>query len=256
MFAMFRTVLFLLVVYLPLPLIACGPEVQIVKKPEGLRKINRVGPNDLDLTAQDRLKWKSVLNWCDECDDRARPFTESFGGRHGGISVIPIGNKQYIVDVNCHMTTFQSEHIYYKVFEHTEIIESRLLMLDQYYFNFDEGADASGIEEPKNDPKGEFVRFTDSLTYGLTDISDKTAPLLIVEKRYRGAGGCGLYTVYDVSGDYPKVIEFRAKLFCSPESPMPEEWRLYPAEQRATWRVVPNPQREDWKLSATPACSK
>jgi hypothetical protein len=113
-----------------------------------------------------------------------------------------------------------------------------------------------GVEEPKQEPKGEFVRFTDSLTYGLTQIPDKTAPLLILERRYRAMGGCGLYTVYDVSGDCPKVIEFRAKLFCSPESPGPEQWKLYPARQRAQWRVGPNPQRKDWKTPATPACSK
>ncbi len=69
-------------------------------------------------------------------------------------------------------------------------------------------------------------------------------------------GGCGLYTVYDVSGDCPKVIEFRAKLFCSAESPGPGQWKLYPAKQRDKWRVVPNTQRENWKSTEKPACSK
>jgi hypothetical protein len=100
MFKLLHVIIILLILQLPTPLMACGQEVQIANKPEGLRKINRVGPNDLDLTTQDRLKWKSVLNWCDECDERAKPFTESFEGRHGGISVFPIGKNQYIVDVN------------------------------------------------------------------------------------------------------------------------------------------------------------
>ena len=202
------------------------------------------------------MKWKSVLNWCDECDERAKPFTQSDEGQYGGIFVIPIGAKQYIVDIQCYMTMHQCEHIYYKVTEHADTIESRLLVLEQYYYIFAEDSLTYGIEEPKNDPKGEFVRLTDSLAYGITFPPEIEAPLLTVERRYRLSGGCGLSTVYDVSGDCPKVIEFRAKLFCSPESPGPKQWKLYTAKQRARWRIVPNPQRKDWKPSATPACSK
>jgi hypothetical protein len=256
MFKTYRMILIILfILQLPLPLMACGPDVRIVKKPEGLRTKNP-DPSHPDLTTQDRLKWKSVLNWCDECDERAKPFTQSDDGQYGSIDIIPIGANQYIVDINCERAMQQSEHIYYKVTEHADTIESKLLILEQYFYIFAEGSLTYGVEEPKNDPKGEFVRFTDSLTYGLTDITDKATPLLIIEKPYRGAGGCGLYTVYDVSDDCPKVIEFRAKLFCSPEPTGHKEWKSYPAKQRAKWRVVPNPQREDWKPAAKPACSK
>jgi hypothetical protein len=255
MFKVFRMITMLLILYFPLPLMACGPEIRIVKKPEGLRYENP-DPTHPDLTTQDRLKWKSVLNWCDECDERAKPFTQSDEGQYGGIFVIPIGSNQYIVDIQCRMTMHSCEHIYYKVTENADTIKSRLLTIEQYYFIPAKGSITDGIKEPKNDPKGEFVRFTDSLTYGITFPPQKKEPVLTVERRYRAAGGCGLSTVYDVSGDCPKVVEFRAKLFCSPESPMPEQWKLYPAKQRTKWRVVPNPQRKDWKASATPACSK
>jgi hypothetical protein len=256
MFMTFRVIIILLILQLPLPLMACGPDLRIAKKPQGLRNENPDSGNSIYLTTQDRTKWKSVLNWCDECDERAKPFTQSDDGKYGSIFVYPIGDNQYIIDVQCYTTMHQCEHIYYKVTEHADTIESRLLILEQYDFLLAKGAVSEGIEEPKHEPKGEFVRFTDSLTYGLTNIPDKTAPLLIVERRYRLAGGCGLYTVYDVSGDCPRVIDFRAKVFCSAESPMPKQWKSYPAKQRAKWRVVPNPQREDWKPAAKPACSK
>jgi hypothetical protein len=256
MLEIFRMILIvLLILESPLPLMACGPDVRIVKKPEGLRYQNP-DPSNPDLNTQDRLKWKTVLNWCDECDERAKPLTQSYDGIDGGILTYPIGSNQYIVDIQCYSTMQQCEHLYYKVTEHAGTIKSRLLVLEQFYFFPAKGSATDGIVEPENDPQGEFVRFTDSLTYGLTEIPDKSVPLLVMERRYRGVGGCGLYTVYDVSGDCPKVIEFRAKLFCSTESPMPEEWKLYPAGQRAKWRVAPNPQREDWEPSATPACSK
>lgn len=258
MFRLIRINLVLLVLFLPLPLMACGPEVRIVKKPKGLRYENP-NPFNPDMNAQDRLKWKSVLNWCDECDERSRLYLERFGqddGTNGGLFIYPIGHNQYIVDIQCEMSMQQSEHIYYKVTGHADTVESQLLVLEQYDFIAAKGAKTGGIEEPKHEPKGEFVKFFDTLTYGLTNIPDKMAPLLILENRDRLSGGCGLYTVYDVSGDCPKVIDFRAKIFCSAESPMPEQWKSYPARQRAKWRVVSNPQRTLWKPAAEPACTK
>lgn len=129
-------------------------------------------------------------------------------------------------------------------------------MLEQFYFIFAEGGASDGIEDPANGPDGEFIRFTDTLTYGHTLIPDKNSKQLVTEKEYRGMGGCGLYTMYDISGVDPKVVEFRAKPFCSSERPMPTEWKLYTPEQRSKWRVVPNPLRNDWKPSPLPARTK
>lgn len=258
MIHLFRWVLILLIFCLTLPVIACGSETRIVKKPEGLRKENS-DPANSHLTAQDRMKWKSVLNWCDECDERSRIYRERFGtddGLRGGIDIYPIGDNQYVVDIQCTMTMRQSEHIYYKVTEHDDTIESQLLMLDQFYFIFAEGEIYSGVEDPIKDPEGEFIRFTDTLTYGFTLIPSKHSNHLVIEKEYRGGGGCGLYTVYDISGVDPKVIEFRAKPFCSSEGPKPTEWKLYTPEQRSKWRIAPNPLRKDWKPSPSPACTK
>lgn len=252
MFTPFRIVLILLIIHLPLPLMACGPVTQIVKKPEGLRKDNP-DPTHTDLTAKDRQKWKSVLNWCDECDERAK-YTESYEGRFGGIFIYPIGDNQYIVDIYCLMAAYSGEHIYYKVTEHADTIESQLLILEQ--FDHAEHGDDSLGQEIK-DPKGTFLRFTDSLSWGVTVIPEKNQKQLIIERKYRGPGGCGLYTVYDISGDCPKIIDFRANIECTADFPPPEKWKSYPAEQRAQWRIVPNPQRDDWKPSSTsPACTK
>lgn len=255
MFTLFRMALILLIVCLPLPVTACGPKVQIVKKPVGLRKENP-DPTHPYLTAGDRSKWKSVLNWCDECDKKAKPFTEAFDGKYGTIFIAPIGDNQYIVDIWCGGTWTQSRHIYYKITEHADTIESRLLMLEQFHFLYAENESGGSVEEPKEDPKGRFIRFTDSLIYGFTVVPENNAKQLVVQKNFRGSGGCGLYTVYDVSGDCPKVIEFRARPYCSANYVPSEKWTLYPPEQRAKWPIAPNPLREDWKPSPTPACSK
>jgi hypothetical protein len=260
MFAIVRIVLMLLIIYLPLPLMACGSQTQIVKKPEGLKTKDDPGTS-YGFSAKDRQKWKSVLHWCDECDKRAKPYLERFGkgdGENGGMSIYPIGDDQYIVDINCQMSMRQNEHIYYKVTEHTDTIESRLLILEQFYHAEYGDDEVKGVKNPK----GEFVRSFDSVAYGFTNrFKDNkfrnNKKLLIIEVEYRGMGGCGLYTVYDVSGDCPKVVEFRAKVKCTPETPLPYNYKLYSPEQRAKWRIVPNPRRYDWKPSSTPsACSK
>jgi hypothetical protein len=241
------------------PASACGSDVQIVKKPEGLRKTNP-GPSRF-LTAKDREMWRSVLNWPDECEQRSRPALDREGGwHHEGIFIYPIGENNYIVDVQCAMSDQQSEHIYYKITEHADTIEIRLLILEQFYYKFAPGGDSDLELEGKADRKGEYIRFKDYLTYGQTPFYwDKPfKPRLTVEKRYIRAGGCGLLHIYDVSGDCAEVIEFRANLRCLLDTlASPDKWELIPAETRAKWREAPNPLRELWESSPedTPACT-
>lgn len=246
MFLIFKIIL--LVVLLPLPAIASEYDAHTVKKPVGLKKSNL---NNDELTVQDRKLWKSVLKWCDECDERAKGYMTrwgSFDESYGGIYTYHLSANQYVVDIQCSMTMQQSEHIYYKVTEHPDTIESRLLPLEQFYFIDDPNSSEDGYPDPfiERIQKGEFIRFTDPLIYGLTQVDQKKKHL-IVEKRYRGMGGCGLLTIYDISGDRPRVVEFRGKTYCSANNVPPWKWKLYPAKQRARWRKAPNPLRDDWK---------
>ena len=126
-----RMVCVLALVSLPFRLVACDSPVHAEKKPVGLRTAGPDEPN-YDLTVQDRAMWKSVLHWCDECDERASFVTQQ-GGR-GGIAIYPLNKTQYIVVVECEMAMQQSELIFYKVTEHPDTIESRLLPLEQYDF--------------------------------------------------------------------------------------------------------------------------
>ncbi len=246
MLLIIRIILFLAL--LALPKGASEYTMHAEKKPVGLRKS---APDGNDLTFQDRKLWKSVLKWCDECDERAKRYMTRWGRfdeSYGGIHTYQLSANQYIVDVQCSMSMQQSEHIYFKVTEQADKIETRLLPLEQFYFIVDPNAADNGDIDPTKEriQKGEFIRFTDPLIYGLTQVDHKKKQL-IVEKRYRGMGGCGLLTIYDVSGDYPKVVEFRGKTYCSANYVPPRKWKLYPAKQRARWRIAPNPLREDWK---------
>jgi hypothetical protein len=236
-------------VYLPFRLIACDSPVRVEKKPVGLRT---AGPNEpnYNLTVQDRLLWRSVLHWCDECEERSMPSPEYINDRRAGVIVYPLKEGQYIVVVACAMSMQQSELLFYKATERADTIESRLLPLEQFYFisdpqQPDHGPHATVYQEFEQ--KGRFIRFTDPLIYGGVLYTGKKKNQLVIEDRYRGVGGCGLLTIYDVSGDCPKVVEFRAKTYCSANYVPPEKWKLYPAKVRARWRTAPNPLREDWK---------
>jgi hypothetical protein len=218
-------------------------------------------PSNNRFRPQDRKIWKSVLNWCDECDERSSHFTENEDDpTWGGIHVYPIGGNNYIVDVQCYMTDRQNEHFYYKITEHADTIESRLLILEQFYYVFAPEGKSDLELEGKFDPDGEYIRFKDSLTYGHTLFpwEGPFKPRLKVKKEYIRAGACGLYTIYDVSGDCAEIIEFRANLRCHPDAAaIHQEWELIPAETRAKWREAPNPLRQTWKSSSedTPACT-
>lgn len=249
MSSIFRVILLVLVLCWPYLVMSGGQEVQVAKRPQELRMASP-DPFHPDLTAKDRQIWKSVLHWSDECDERASFHTESSDGEYGLISTYPIGQNQFIVDVKCSKGMRHSEHFYYKLTAKEETIESQLLALEQYIYYPAENENFTDLEAPKREPKGEFVRFTDSLAYGVTLISKEITPKVILFDPRSSVLSCGLYTVYDVSGTLPKVSEFRAKIFCRPEETLPiEKWKSYPASQRAKWRVVPNPQRADWKTS-------
>ena len=244
-----RMMCFLALVYLPFPLIACDSPVRVEKKPVGLRTAGPEEPN-YDLTVQDRLLWRSVLHWCDECEERSTPPLEHLNDRWPGIAVYPLKEGQYIVAVKCAMSMQQSELILYKVTERADTIESRLLPLEQFYFisdakQPDHGPRATVYQEFEE--KGQFIRFTDPLIYGSVTYTGKKKNQLVIEKRYRGMGGCGLLTIYDVRVTVPKVVEFRAKTYCSANYVPPVKWKLYPAKVRAKWRTAPNPLRKDWK---------
>ncbi len=238
----------LVMIYLPFSsMAACDSPVHVEKKPVGLRKAIPGKTGIRELTPQDRIMWKSVLHWCDECDEKASFVTQQ--GVRGGIAVYSLNETQDIVAVECEMAMQQSELIFYKVTERADTIESRLLPLEQFYFisdakQPDHGPRATVYQEFEQ--KGQFIRFTDPLIYGAVLYTGKKKNQLVIEKRYRGVGGCGLLTVYDVSGDCPKVVEFRAKTYCSANYVPPEKWKLYPAKQRAKWRVAPSPLREHW----------
>jgi hypothetical protein len=242
-----KAIILLLIVSLPFPSLACDTDFRVEKKPKDLRMVN---PNkNAELTFQDRLLWRSVLGWCDECEQRANPSPEYFDKDYGDISIYPLAGGEYIVDVFCLRAAYQREHLYYKVREHAEALEVHLLRLEQ--FRFIQDPDDRGYLRAKSfydevKEKGEFVRFTDPLFWGTTGVDVKKKRLML-EDRYRGTGGCGLLTIYDVSGDCPRVVEFRAKTYCSANYVPPEKWRRYPAKVRAKWRTASSSQREDWK---------
>lgn len=248
MLLILRALIFVIFILHPLIIIAGEPVMHIEKRPAGLRKANPY-ESDPELTTQDRLLWKSVLHWCDECDERASRYTEEGFGR---IFVYPLSQNEYIVEVNCMLTMQQYEALFYKVTEHGDTIESQLLQFEQYEFLEHEDLGKVVTKSPQKGQymgtgeTGEFIRFKDGLTFGLPKF-DQKKKRLIIERRFIGVGGCGFVTEYDLDGNYPRIVEFRANIFCSAKYMPPKKWKLYPAKQRAKWRQAPNPQREDWK---------
>lgn len=87
---------------------------------------------------------------------------------------------------------------------------------DQYGFNSNE----------ENEKNAEFKYFTSTLVYGTISF-DPEKKHLINLNRYRGIGGCGTQTIYDVTGKTPKTIAFRAKVNCNRKHILPEHWKSY-----------------------------
>lgn len=148
----------------------------------------------------------------------------------------PSAPNSYIVTIGCRSAMQDGEFLVYKVTEHPDTIESRLLHLEQYFPGVEVGA------------RAKFTRFTDTLMYGNPYIY-KENNRFSFSTYYSGSGGCGKYYLFDVSGDCPKMLEFREKSNCeySTSCPPPQKWKLFPAKQRAKWPVAPSPYRKGWK---------
>jgi hypothetical protein len=194
------------------------------------------------LTLQDRVNWKSVINWCNECDRRAAPTTHDNRGSRGGITFYPLGDSKYLLDIECSMGMHDSEHIYYKLTDHGDTLEYHLLVLEQ----FDHLAPSSDPGSKPTNSKGEFVRFFDSLIVGSTLYDWENKPVML---QLDISASWGLRLSYDISGDCPKATDFQTRLDCSCDC-QEEPWEAHPVTERKSWRTVPSTNRSDWKEAA------
>lgn len=183
-----------------------------------------------ELTLADRKHWRNLLQWPEDCEAHFSDYGDEFAG----LTFHNLDENQYIIEVTCIVGAYQGSHLFYWVEEQdNQIDQTQLLEFEQF----------TEIESLEPRPKVHFEKFTDALVWGTTLFNAKNNELTNLN-RYRGAGGCGTRSVYKLERPKPKVVEFRARVNCTPHYVPPERWKRYPLEQIAHWPIGHNPLRE------------
>ncbi len=170
----------------------------------------------------DRNQWKKLLKWPDEFEKK----TQGYGPDFSGIEFYDIAASRYIVHVYGSLGAYQGEHLFFHIEQIDNLIKARGMVFDQFFEIEKKGDDSYFDPNKEKEENADFKYFTDSLVYGTISF-DPVTKRLINLNRYRGSGGCGTQTIYDVGGKTPKAIEFRAKVNCTINNIPPEQWKPY-----------------------------
>lgn len=182
---------------------------------------------------QTRAQWKQVIQWPDACDEGVSDI--SFSKHFKGFWVHPWSQGRRLVQVVCTRGTYNLGVIFYLETEKASN-QFTLLVFPQF---ISAGSAESMIAKVLSGQLGTapYNQFQRPLVWGsiLTDMSGYT---ITNENRYRGAGGCGILTSYQVVEGQPQVSSLRIKEDCTEAWLAPELWPLIKKSDYASWPLV------------------
>jgi Protein of unknown function (DUF1176) len=160
-------------------------------------------------TAADRAEWRSTLKWSRSCErDWARAHAAS-----AGIVVYPTGTPRWLVAVTCSPGAYQGTHLLFLV---------------------DRGLNSTGpipLHAYRDLGKGKPRPTRTARVLGTIDFNRETSRLVVIDK-FRGAGDCGILSVFRLQNDRFYPLAVRAKLNCDGKGPFdPFRWPLLPLPQ-------------------------
>ncbi len=170
----------------------------------------------------DRNQWKKLLKWPDEFEKK----TQGYGPDFSGIEFYDVAAGRYIVHVYGSLGSYQGEHLFFDIEEIKNQIKAKPMVFEQFSEIEKEGDDSYFDPNEEKKENADFKCFTGSLVYGTISF-DPVKKRLVNLNRYRGAGGCGTQTVYDVGGKTPRTLAFRARVNCTIKNIPPELWKPY-----------------------------
>lgn len=182
---------------------------------------------------QTRAQWKQEIQWPDACDEGVSDI--SFSKHFKGFWVYPWSEGRRLVSVVCSTGTYNLGETFYLETEKASN-QFTLLVFPQF---ISAGSAESMIAKVLSGQLGTapYYQFQRPLVWGsiLTDMSGYT---ITNENRYRGAGGCGILTSYQIVEGQPQVSSLRIKEDCTEAWLAPELWPLIKKSDYASWPLV------------------
>jgi hypothetical protein len=160
-------------------------------------------------TAADRAEWRTTLKWSRSCE---RDWARAHAGS-AGIVVYPTGTPTWLVAVTCSPGAYQGTHLLFLV---------------------DRGLNSTGpipLHAYRDLGKGKPRPTRATRVLGTIDFNRVTSRLVVIDK-FRGAGDCGILSVFRLQKDRFYPLAVRAKLNCDGKGPFdPFRWPLLPLPQ-------------------------
>ena len=169
-----------------------------------------------NLTEADRAEWNALLGGAEACRGEQLGTPRVF--------FHPVDADRTLVQITCSKGLYQGTQVFFLVGAAANDGASTLLVLPQV--EHEEAADGA---------EARLVRFDDAVVAG-SIMTDAPPGQLVSLRRFRGAGGCGTRTTWDVTGERPKILEFRARPDCTDEIVPAEQW---PAVRTAELGALP-----------------
>ncbi|WP_435236757.1 hypothetical protein ACR30L_04005 [Psychromonas sp. PT13] len=178
-----------------------------------------------------RNDWKAVLNWPELCDEGVSHISSFFVG----VDVYPWFEERQLVSVVCTTGAYNRGLMF---FLETEKNSGQYSLLS--FPQFIAADDASGNVETTISgdlTKAPFYQFDQPLLWGSlrSDMSNFT---ITNNNRYRGLGGCGVLTSYQITDNKVQVSALKIKKDCD-ETNLPfSEWPKIAESVFSTWPKV------------------
>jgi len=158
------------------------------------------------LSYQDRLAWRKILNWSRECEDA---FDATMSKEHAGLLFHELSDRKYLVEITCTLGAYQGFQNYAYLDLRGDWPVARILSFPAY----------------ESEKEGELKKKETAELWGLSGFDPKTKHLIILN-RFRGTGDCGTLATYGFHDGFPELVELRADLKCDGNGERdPQRWK-------------------------------
>lgn len=190
-----------------------------------------------------RAEWRNLLKWDDACESGVAHIANS-GVGFVGVTHFKMRDSSSLVSVVCRTGSYNQGKILFLLRKTGPGPRSKELVFPQFRYQ-EPKPDSSKYFDPNlKVPAGtvdSFYTYSDRLLWGNLQV-DKEKQTITNNDFFRGGdAACGTHTVYQLVGETPQVVEFRAQPHCRAGAVPIEKGKLYPEDIRSKWQTGPVP---------------
>jgi hypothetical protein len=165
----------------------------------------------------DRASWRTILSWPASCEEA---FQTSHASDDPGLTFHQLAPGLSLVDVLCAAGGYAPSHLFIRLDERGSSVQAAVLAFPVLH-----------------SPDGETIeRAIETEVWGQATVASDTRQLSLLTPS-RQLGDCGVWTLYTVATEQPRILEAASRLPCpaTPGEPAdPQPWSAPPGWRRVS----------------------